>query len=267
MDIVTAIVYGVIQGVSEFLPVSSSGHLALLPYVMETKDPGVFFDLLMHLGTAFAVIAYFYRDILVLLRQGINILKTRDLAANSYFINFAVATVASVFLILLIKDIAFAYGRSQYFIAFNLIFFGILMFFADLKASRDIQLTRDFDWKRSVLIGLSQAIAVFPGVSRSGITITTARASGMGRDEAGRFSFLLSLPIILASVAYKLPAILGGEATYVSAPIIFIGVFVSFVIGFLTIHYFLKLISRIGLGVFCVYRIVIGLSILLLYTT
>ena len=263
MDIFTAIVYGVIQGVSEFLPISSSGHLALLPFFMETKDPGVFFDLLMHLGTAFAVIVYFHKDILFLCQQGLDLLKTRDLQKNAFFVNFSLATVASVVLIMALKDLAFDFGRSKNLIAFNLIFFGALMFLADLRAEKKIEITKKFDWKRSIAIGLSQALAIFPGVSRSGITMTTARASGMSREESGRFSFLMSLPIILASIAYKVPAIIKGEATFVSLPIILVGIFVSLLFGFLTIHFFLKLITRIGLSAFSLYRLVIGIAVLI----
>lgn len=264
MDFLTATIYGIIQGVTEFAPVSSSGHLALLPYFMEIKDPGVVFDLVMHLGTAIAVIAYFYKDILKLIAEYWDLIKTRDIKKNAYALNFTVATFSSVLLILLIKDLAFEYGRSKNWIGGNLIVFGLLMYLADLKESRGVDLVGKSNIKCSVWIGLSQSVAVFPGVSRSGITMTMARVLGLSRQEAGRFSFLLSLPIILASIGYKTPAILKGEAIDVSLPIIFIGVLVSSVFGFLTIHFFLKAINRLGLGVFFIYRLILGGAILLL---
>lgn len=256
-----ATLYGFIQGLTEFLPVSSSGHLAIVPFFFELQDPGVVFDLMMHLGTAFAVIMYFWKDVKVLLFEALLFLK-RDFKGSGYFQNFAFATTGSFVLILMIKGLAFEYGRSPLVIAGNLMFFGILMFISDTKEDRGVDLTQKRDLKTSLIIGLSQSIAVFPGVSRSGITLTSSRFLGMGRVAASRFSFLLSLPVILGSAIFKLPEVLSGEATYVSASVILIGIISSFVFGLLTIHFFLKLISKIGLKSFTIYRLILGLILL-----
>ena len=260
-----ALCYGFIQGVTEFLPVSSSGHLALMPYFFELKDPGVVFDLLMHLGTALAVIIYFQNDIKRLIFEFFKLIFKKDLENTVFIQNFLSATFFSFLLILLIKDLAFAYGRSSLLIGINFIVFGLLMYLADRLKSLKLDLTKKRDFKRAIFIGLSQSLAVFPGVSRSGITLTSARFLGMGRVEAGRFSFLLSLPVILGSIIFKLPEILQGEATYVSFDIIFTGVMSSFFFGLLTIHFFLKLIGKLGLGVFSLYRLIIGLALIILY--
>ncbi|MBT4790656.1 MAG: undecaprenyl-diphosphate phosphatase, partial [Halobacteriovoraceae bacterium] len=228
MDIYWAMFYGFIQGVTEFLPVSSSGHLALIPYFFKLQDPGVLFDLMMHLGTAIAVILYFHQEVLRLILETKKIIMDRNLKDTVFCQNFLISTFFSFILILIIKKTALTYGRSPLFIGFNFIFFGILMYIADRKNRGDLDLTQVKGFKKSILIGLSQSLAIFPGVSRSGITLTTSRFLGMNRLEASRFSFLLSLPVILGSILFKLPEILSGSATPVSLELILIGVFGSF---------------------------------------
>ena len=259
-----ALIYGVIQGVSEFLPVSSSGHLALLPRLFHFKDPGVIFDLVMHLGTAFAVIIYYRKDLAKLLGEGCEIIKYRSLKRGMFFQNFSLATVFSFIFILLIKDLALSFGRSEVLIGGNLIFFGILMYLSDLKNQSSESLVREKNYKKSIIIGISQSLAIFPGVSRSGITLTSSRFLRLSRLEASRFSFLLSLPIILASIVYKLPAIYSGEAIQTSPIIIIIGIFSSFIFGIITIHFFIKLISRMGLWGFTLYRVLLGILVIYL---
>lgn len=253
-----ALFYGFIQGVSEFLPISSSGHLALIPFFFELQDPGVIFDLLMHVGTAIAVILYFWKEVKRLVVEGLQLVFKRDLKNTIFCQNFLIATLFSFVLIMIIKDFALDNGRAPKIIGFNFIFFGILMYFSDKKIGGDLDLTRQSSLKKSIIIGLSQSLAIFPGVSRSGITLTTSRFIGMNRVDASRFSFLLSLPIILGSVVFKLPEIINGSATPVSFSIIIIGVVSSFVFGIVTIHFFLKVIAKLGLGYFSLYRVIIG---------
>lgn len=263
MNELWAIFYGVVQGITEFLPISSSGHLALIPKFFDLKDPGVIFDLVMHLGTAVAVILYFRKDVMQLINEFVLLVKTRDFQNDAiFFQNFAFATVISVISILLIKDIALIYGRSSTFIAINLIVFGILMFISDRAKSSNIDLVKTKDFKRSFLIGFCQSLAIFPGVSRSGVTLSAARFSKLSRIDASKFSFLLSLPIILASIAYKAPKIFSGEAIAVDFSVVLIGTFVSFIVGILSIHFFLKVIAKMGLWVFTIYRIALGILII-----
>jgi len=259
-----ALLYGFIQGVTEFLPVSSSGHLALVPYFAQLEDPGVIFDLLMHLGTAIAVILYFKKEVARLISEGMSLVFKRDLKNTIFCQNFLSATFFSFLLILIIKNFALSFGRDPALIGFNFIFFGVLMYFADRKVGGELDLTKTSNIKKSIYIGISQSLAIFPGVSRSGITLTTARLLGMNRLEASRFSFLLSLPVILGSIVFKIPEIINGSATNVSLSVILIGIVSSFVFGIVTIHFFLKLISRVGLGYFSLYRVIVGVFLLYL---
>ena len=253
-----ALFYGLIQGVSEFLPVSSSGHLALIPYFFELKDPGVLFDLVMYLGTAIAVILYFHTELKRLISEAFLFVFKRDTKQTKFFQNFTLSTVVSFILILCLKPIAFQFGRAPIIIGVNFIVFGFLMYLSDRSTSTKKDLTKDKHFLYAALIGAAQAFAIFPGVSRSGITLTMARGLKLSRMQASRYSFLLSLPIIFGSIIFKLPSIIGGEGLQVEPSLIAIGVISSFAFGMVTIHFFLKLIAKIGLVHFAVYRILIG---------
>lgn len=270
-----AFLYGAIQGLSEFLPISSSGHLALLPYFMSIQDPGVLFDLCLHLGTAAAVCCYFRERILGLLRAlkpALLDLKQRSLELD-FMRNFATATVASVLLILVLKPFA-THARGPWVILFNQAFFGIILWVADQVQRRKASSAEakpffesDWRWKEAGLIGLAQALAIFPGVSRSGITLSMAFFLGLKRDQAGSFSFLLSLPIIVAGVLVEIPhvkeAVSAGQFEWTP---LFLGVLVSFVFGLATIHVFLRLIGKIHLGWFTAYRLALAGVLLVLLT-
>ena len=181
MSFLEAIIYGVIQGLSEFLPVSSSGHLALLPYIMKIDDPGVVFDLMMHLGTALAIIIYFWKDI----KGYFNIN-----GPSRWFVrNFIFSTFISVLAIFALMPVA-KHARSAEIIVFNLSFFGGILWLADWFNSKrgellDSPMYTSLQLRLAGLIGLAQALAIFPGVSRSGITLTAALILGMRRKDAG----------------------------------------------------------------------------------
>ena len=132
------------------------------------------------------------------------------------------------------------------------------MYLADRREDKGTSMVKEYSLKNALIIGLSQSFAIFPGVSRSGITLTTSRFLGMSRVDASRFSFLLSLPVIIGSIIFKLPEILGGTAIDVGPSIMGVGVIASFLFGIVTIHFFLKLISKVGLVYFSVYRVIIG---------
>lgn len=264
MDIISASIYGLIQGITEFLPVSSSGHLALLPKFMNIKDPGVTFDLFMHIGTAFAVMLYFYKDlareIKHIIPAAINWKDTR--VEYVFFRNLLVSMFATFVIVLLIKNIAEEYGRSTYFIAINLAFFGILMYWFDKKADKtSADLEVKFSIKNALIIGFAQGIAVFPGVSRSGITITAARFLGVSREQALRYSFLLSLPVIFAGAAFKFIELNGEHFSWSAC---FLGVLFSFVIGLMSIHFLMKIITRVGFAPFAIYRVILAIILLML---
>lgn len=266
MSSLIVLIYGLIQGLAEFLPISSSGHLAILPSLINFKDPGVVFDLLLHVGTAIAIVVYFHKEIKSLLLQLVYIFKTRSFKGAWFVVSFMLATLMSVLFILVFKDLAQSIGRSTNLIAINLIFFGVLMWISDLRKTDSTKVMNSKgSIKSAIIIGISQSLAIFPGVSRSGITLTAARSMSISREEASRFSFLLSLPIIIASTIYKLPEILNGSATYVEPINILLAIVISFIVGLLTIHFFLKFIKRIGLLPFAIYRVLLGLVLLIWY--
>ncbi|MCF8060089.1 MAG: undecaprenyl-diphosphate phosphatase [Bacteriovoracaceae bacterium] len=261
MSELSAVIYGILQGLTEFLPVSSSGHLALLPHILNIKDPGVIFDLSMHVGTAFSIILYFYRDIRTLINDLLAFIFKKNKPKSFVSINMVLATMVTFILVLLLKDFSKMYGRNPMMIALNLALFGFFMFFADAFC-RDEEKGQmeDFQWWRSTLIGTFQALAIFPGVSRSGGTLTISRFIGLGREEATRFSFLLSLPIIMAGFFYKLPVLISGGESF-SLSTCLIGIIISFGTGLFTIHYFLKFIKKMGLWLFSLYRLILALLI------
>ncbi len=259
MSWIDAIIYGLIQGLSEFLPVSSSGHLALLPYVMSIPDPGVVFDLMMHLGTAMAVIIYFRREIFAYAKTLTPALANLKVGGETRWFtrNFIFSTFVSIFFIVCLIGVS-KMARTPWIIVFNLSVFGLLLWLAD---SRNRKLSKHLDspmesgmqWKLAGLIGFAQAMAIFPGVSRSGITLSMALFLGMRRKEAGQFSFLLSLPIILAGILKEIPDLM-KEGNTSSLSVMITGVITSFLVGWITIHFFMKLIGKIELKYFTFYR-------------
>lgn len=261
MTMFDLIVYGFIQGVAEFLPISSSAHLALLPYFLKIKDPGVTFDLMMHLGTALAVIIYFYRDLFnycKALPESLSFKKNVSPAAH-FTRNLLIATMTTIVMAVFLKDLGATLGRQPIFIIVNLMIFGLYMWWSDKRGIDSLPLLdQKLEAKKSFLIGFAQGLAIFPGVSRSGATIATSRHLGVNREEASRFSFLLSLPIILAGALVKLPETLSGQHTFVLSECLW-GILFSFIFGILTISVFMKMIKKIGLVYFTVYRFLLGL--------
>lgn len=262
MDYLDALIYGPIQGATEFFPISSSGHLALLPRLLQLNDPGVLFDLLMHLGTAFAVLIYFRAQVKDLIMAAWAFCRKKQHPALPWLKNFFISTVASVILILILQEFSLQYGRGPLPIALNLIFFGLLMFGVDyICAKNHTDLRQQTNGLKAILIGLAQALAIFPGVSRSGVTLTMGRFLGLGRKEATQYSFLLSLPIIFAGVLKKWPQIqtaTGGEWQHIQPGVVLLGIGLAFTVGLLAIHFFLQLVERWGLGIFALYRLLLG---------
>jgi undecaprenyl-diphosphatase len=254
-----ATLYGILQGVAEFLPVSSSGHLALLPSFINIPDPGVFFDLIMHVGTLFAIGIYFRHDFVILIKD------LRHMK-SAYVRNFCCSMVFTVLLVGILKVTLWHGVRQKEWIATNLIVFGFLMWAADFwqKRNETILFTK-FSFKDSLVIGLMQALSIFPGTSRSGITMTAGRLMGIERVEASRFSFLLAFPITLLAFLAMAPEAIKdykmGVINFDLGPAIW-GLIVSFIFGMLTVHFFLKLIKQVGFFPFFIYRLILGASIL-----
>ena len=243
-----SLVYGFIQALTEFLPVSSSGHLALLPTFLSFEDPGVAFDLAMHLGTALAIVLYFFKDIIWIIRK-------------KYILNYIVATIATASIVFFIKDFAGNEARNSYFIAGNLFVFGWILYFCDKRQiDKDENFKQKLYIKESIIIGLSQVLAVFPGVSRSGITISAGRLLGFDKKTASAFSFLLSVPLILGGAVLKYKD-MSASIDYTLTSLM-LGSSISFFLGLIVIHYFLKLIKKVNFIYFAIYRTLLAVAIL-----
>ncbi len=259
-DFSTATIYGIVQGITEFLPVSSSGHLALIPFFSGIKDPGVLFDLAMHVGTAGAVMVAFRCELKELFKQSVGLVRGRDVPFAK---NFWLATIVTIVLAFSFRDLASGPGRSPLWIAGNLVVFGALLWLSDYRRQKDRDLKKQWDWKRACLIGVAQAFAVFPGVSRSGATLTAGRFTGMNRIDAASFSFLLSLPIILGGFAFESFELWAtGEVPAFEWATLGWGIFVSFVIGILTIKCFMHFLQTFGLGVYFWYRLILAVIVI-----
>ena len=274
MNLWHAIVYGLIQGTGEFLPISSSGHLAILPSLLKIEDPGVMFDLSMHVGTSLAAIIYFRHDLFGLFRELWEMMtrKKENTGYSGYYhsllINLFIGSFFTfIFVIILQKFYPESERRSILMIGINQIVFGLIMWGSDWWAKKNEQTqtlkTSEISPLIALFTGITQSFAIFPGVARSGITLSVLRFGNVGRLEASRFSFLLSLPIILGGAALEIPHYLQGNNHPESIFLILIGAGLSFVFGLLSIHYFLKLIEKVGFFPFMIYRLLVGIGILL----
>ena len=255
---------GLLQGLTEFLPISSSAHLILLPALVGWPDQGLAFDVAVHVGTLAAVLTYFRRELSRMARSCLCALRTRSPDPDARLAGLiVVGTLPVVAAGLLLEgagtlDSAGAGGllRGATVIASTTVGFALLLWWADRRGAR----TRDegsLNWRDAVLIGAAQVLALIPGTSRSGITITVALALGLERKAAARFSFLLSIPVIAAAgLRTAIGAIESTETVDWTA--IGLGVAVSAVSAYLTVHFFLKLMERIGLLPFVLYRLVLG---------
>jgi undecaprenyl-diphosphatase len=267
-----AIILAIVQGLTEFLPISSSAHLILIPDLLHWQDPGLAFDVALHLGTLLAVLLYFFRDWIQLTLCGLGFrypARASEQMRTQYqrlFWYLVAATIPGALVGFFFEHWIEENLRSPIPIACAMIAIALLMWYAESvsRLDRNIEQTSLGD---SMVIGTSQALALFPGVSRSGITITTGLFRGMTREAAARFSFLLSTPLIAGAAAKEVPKLLklhhAGEVGIPQSTII-ISILVSAVVGYLVIAFFLKYLQTRTLKVFIYYRIAFGIVILLL---
>lgn len=257
MSYFEAFVLALIQGLTEFLPISSSAHLILPSAILGWEDQGLAFDVAVHVGTLLAVMIYFRHEVVSLLRAFFASIFNGDWSKEAKLAwMILLATIPACVFGLLMKDVIELYLRSAWVIATTTIVFGLLLWHVDKKAT----LTDDeyqADWKKAIFIGLSQAVAMIPGTSRSGATITAALYLGFTREAAARFSFLMSIPIILLAGGYLgLKLVTSGEPIHIG--FLMTGIVTSFISAYLCIHFFLKLISRMGMMPFVIYRLILG---------
>ena len=255
------VILAIVQGLTEFLPISSSGHLVLVPVFFGWTDQGLAFDVAVHFGSLLAVLLFFRKDIHGLLRGGIQVLGGKVNTIESRMaLGIALGTIPAALAGLMFVDWIEANLRSASVVVFTLSGYGILMVLADYlgRRTRDISSVRIKD---AVLIGIAQALALVPGTSRSGVTITAAMALGFERQDAARFSFLLAVPVILLATAFSLIGLLRSEAVVAWGQLA-TGVLISAVVAYLSIDFFMRFVSRIGLLPFAIYRFVLAAVIL-----
>lgn len=253
MTVIHALILGIVQGLGEFLPISSSAHLVLVPWLFGWEDPGLTFDVALHMGTLFAVVLYFWKDWLKLFKAALRKGESDDKRIFWYLV---VATIPGALFGLALEKKAETIFRSPLLIGIMMILMGILLYFADKK--REIRTVNTMTLKEAIWIGLSQALAIIPGVSRSGSTMTTARFFTLTREEAARFSFLMSTPIILGAGVLKLRHLTMAS---INLPFL-VGVITSFVVGISSISFLLKHLKTNNFGLFVGYRFVIGVIVI-----
>jgi undecaprenyl-diphosphatase len=251
-----AIVLGLVQGIGEFLPVSSSGHLVLMPWLFHWATLGLDYDVALHMGTLLAVLIYFRRDWFRLFRA---VLSRGDADERRLFWFLAVACLPAAVAGFFLQDVIENTLRSPLITAFNLIFFGILLYAADRR--RQWRKLENMTLSDAIFIGCAQAVALIPGVSRSGITMTAARCFSFSRRDAARFSFLLSTPVILGAGLFQLR---GLSFDAMDAPF-WVGLAVAALVGLLAIAFLMRFVQRSSFKLFVCYRIVLGLVILALF--
>lgn len=255
-----AIILGLIQGLTEFLPISSSAHLSLTPVILGWKDPGLAFDVALHFGTLIAVLWYFRKQWVELIIAAGGILKTRriDTVDKKRVIFLILATIPGAIGGLLLEEKAETVFRAPTLTAIALILMGILLWAVDRLSAQSRPLDK-MRWVDALVIGLAQVVALVPGVSRSGSTITAGRFLKFDRQSAAIFSFLMSMPIIAAAVVLKGPEVLheGGITTQVIA-----GVLAAAVSSWLAIAILLRYVSKHSYGIFALYRVVLGVGVL-----
>jgi len=264
MDIVQIVVLALVQGLTEFLPVSSSAHLILVPVLLDWPDQGLAFDVAVHIGTLSAVIFYFRKEIAQIIRDWIKSLaQKKPIGDSNLGWGIIVATVPAIVAGFLLKDLIENETRGAMVIATTTILFGLLLWWADY-AGKQTRSEHSLSLSDVVLIGLAQALALIPGTSRSGITITAALLLGLTRDAAARFSFLLSIPTIFGAGLLKTKDLV-EQSNPVDWTSIGLGTALSALSAYLCIHYFLKLINAIGLAPFVYYRLLLGLVLIVLF--
>lgn len=261
MPIFQALVLGILQGLSEFLPISSSAHLTLAPWLFGWRDPGLAFDVALHFGTLVAVLWYFRREWLALLAASIRVVSARRIQTDeerrvAYLV---VATIPAALAGLAFSRYAESVFRTPQLVATMLIVAGVLLWLVDAVAAERHDIKR-LTWGRALTIGLAQAFAIVPGVSRSGSTIMAGRAVGMTREATAVFSFLLSMPIITAAVVLDGPKAVHA-ASGDAIPLI-IGVAASAISGWAAIRLLISYLSRHSYGAFAVYRVLVGVFVL-----
>ena len=258
MTILQAFILGLAQGLGEFLPISSSAHLILIPWLFRWTDPGLTFDVALHIGTLFAVIAFFWKDWVTLFKHGLGSGIKNPEGRLFWFI--VIASIPGAIVGALLEQQAETTFRSPLIIAIMLLIMALVLYLADRHGAK-CQQGKSVSFSQSLIIGISQALAIIPGVSRSGITIASGLSLGLTREDAARFSFLLSTPIIAGAGLLKLRHLTSSAIT----PPFLVGVITSALVGFLVIGFLLRWLRRNSFLPFVWYRLLLAASVITIF--
>jgi undecaprenyl-diphosphatase len=261
MDWVQALALGVVQGLTEFLPISSTAHVFIFSKIFGWGDPGAAFSAIIQIGTELAVVIYFRKDIADVFRNLLKALSDKQFRKSDDAKTSVALIIGSLPILVIgfaLRDLIETDVRNLHLVATMLIVFGVILLLVDrYSRPRD---TQDLTYKASMLIGLSQALALVPGVSRSGATISAGLALGYSRNQSTRFAFLLAIPAVFASGLFELRHGFDGEFSWGTT---LLATIVSFCVGMLVIRWFMRFISKYSFSIFGWYRIILGISILL----
>lgn len=263
MDIIQIIVLALVQGLTEFLPISSSAHLILVPFITSWQDQGLAFDVAVHVGTLSAVVIYFRKEISAMFLAWLASLRGEHSEDSKLAWGVLIGTIPVGLAGLIFKDVISDHLRTPLVIAITTIVFGLLLWYADWSAKR-VRDEHSMSWKDIIVIGCAQAIALIPGTSRSGITITAGLLLGLTAQASARFSFLLSIPVIVLAGGMETLDYLAVASVNDMDDLIF-GAIISAVSAYFCIHFFLKLLESIGMMPFVIYRLILGAVLFSLY--
>jgi undecaprenyl-diphosphatase len=269
-EIFKAMLLGIVQGLTEFLPISSTAHLRIIPSFFGWKDIGSGYTAVMQIGTMIAIIIYFWKDLLNMLISVLKCAGNKDFKTNPYtrlFINVTIGTIPILIFGYILKDFIDNQFRSLYVISITMIMFSIVIAIAEKVSKKNIPI-ENLNIKDSIIIGLFQSIALLPGTSRSGSTMSGAFFRNMNREAAARYSFLLSIPAVLISGLYKLYSdrkVLFASGDSIES--IVIATVVSGIVGFASIWFLLRYLKTHTMMLFIVYRIIMGVVVLVLLFT
>ncbi len=262
-EIWRCIVLGIVQGLTEFLPISSSFHLRLIPDLLGWPSIGLGLSAFLHLGTLLAVLIYFGKDLLEIAIETFKSLNSPKNFFSSLGFKIIIASLPAILIGFFAHDFFEKIDQNLTITTIFLILIGILLFVSDLKPSNIIDLEKNINWWQALLIGFGQATALISGVSRSGSTITVARLLGFSRTESARFSFLMGSPVILGAGLYEvLKALKSTKSLEVSWTAAVMGGICSAIVGYFAIKFLLKFLQTQSLFPFMLYRVIIGLFVL-----
>ncbi len=258
MEIIQALILGIVQGLTELLPISSSAHLNLIPWIFNWDIPASF-DVALHFGTLLAIALFFCKDWIALIKGGYRqVIKKEKSTEGRMFWYIVLATIPGGAIgFLLDHFVGDSLAQMPLLIAIALIVMGIILYMVDKKAPSKTKY-EEMTLRQTFIIGLSQALAFIPGVSRSGVTMTTGRFMGVDRESTAKYSFMLSAPIVLGATLYKF------KDFVFNMPFV-VGVLASFVVGLLVIKFLLQYLKKGSFKGFAIYRVVLGLVIIGLF--